>query len=160
MSVELILSALLWMTFATLISQGVAVLLMAWLGLPPGKLAGLPPGKLAHEIVEIQNPAVGACFFIISLAASIFISLMASDGFTADPTFAESAAWIIGGLVVAGVYVIIIFMVAHRLLSPRKGEGIYQYMQREIITEQNVALTFFLGGLAITPFIAVVFQLI
>ena len=152
MSVELILSALLWMTFATLISQGVAVLLMAWLG--------LPPGKLAHEIVEIQNPAVGGCFFITSLAASIFISLMASDGFTADPTFAESAAWIIGGLVVAGVYVIIIFMVAHRLLSPRKGEGIYQYMQREIITEQNVALTFFLGGLAITPFIAVVFQLI
>jgi len=152
MSVELILSALLWMTFATLISQGVAVLLMSWLG--------LPPGKLAHEIVEIQNPAVGACFFIISLAASIFISLMASDGFTTDPTFAESAAWIIGGLVVAGVYVIIIFMVAHRLLSPRKGEGIYQYMQREIITEQNVALTFFLGGLAITPFIAVVFQLI
>jgi hypothetical protein len=152
MSVELILSALFWMTFATVVSQAVAILLMAWLG--------LPPGKLAHEIVEIQNPAVGASFFIISLAASIFISLMSSSGFTPDPTFAEGAAWIIGGLVVAALYVSVIFMIAHRLLNPRKGEGLYKYMQREIIEEQNVALTFFLGGLSITPFIAVVFQLI
>jgi predicted anti-sigma-YlaC factor YlaD len=152
MSVELILSALLWMTFATLVSQAVAIAVLAWLG--------LPPGKLAHEIEDIQNPAVGASFFIISLAASIFISIMASAGFTPDPSFAEGAAWIIGGLVVAALYVFISFNVAYRIMKPRKGESLYRYMQREIIEEQNVALTFFLGGLGVIPFIAVVFQLI
>lgn len=152
MPMDLVLSAIIWTTFATLISQIVSIGLMGWLG--------LPPSKLAHEIVEIQNPAVGACFFIVSLAASIFISLMSSSGFTPDPSFTESALWIIGGLALAAIYTAILFTIAHRLLAPKKGEGLYRYMRREIIEEQNVALAFFLGGLSITPFIAVVFQLI
>jgi uncharacterized membrane protein YjfL (UPF0719 family) len=152
MSVDLILSALFWTTFAIVISQIVSIALMWWLG--------LPPGKLSEEIVIVQNPAVGACFFIVSLAASIFIGLMASSGFTPDPTFAEGAAWIVGGLVVAAFYTALAFSIAHRLMEPVKGEGLYAYLRREIIEEQNVALAFFYGGLSITPFIAVVFQLI
>jgi ABC-type multidrug transport system fused ATPase/permease subunit len=152
MSLELIISALLWMTFAVIVSQATSILLMWWLG--------LPPGKLSEEIAEVQNPAVGACFFIVSLAASIFISIMASAGFSPDPSFIEGAFWIIGGLVVAAAYTAILFSIAYRFMRPKKGESLYHYMRREIIDEQNVALAFFLGGLSITPFVAVVFQLI
>jgi uncharacterized membrane protein YjfL (UPF0719 family) len=152
MSIELVISALFWTTLTVVVSQGVSILLMWSLG--------LPPAKLAHEIVEIQNTAVGACFFVISLGASIFTGLMASGGFTPDPGFLESTAWIIGGVVVAGLYAALLFLLAHRILAPKKGEGFYHYVRREIITEQNAALALFLGGLAITPFIAVVFQLI
>ncbi|MCU0499180.1 MAG: hypothetical protein MUF87_17645 [Anaerolineae bacterium] len=152
MSLDLVLSAVFWTTFATIISQTVSISLMWWLG--------LPPRELAKEIVEIQNPAVGACFFIVSLAASIFIALMASTGFTPDPSFIEGAIWVIGGLVFAMLYVTLLLLFAHRFLAPKKGEGLYRYMRREIIDEQNVSLAFFLGGLTITPFIAVVFQLI
>ena len=51
-------------------------------------------------------------------------------------------------------------LLAHRLLLPRQGEGLRGYIRRELVQEQNAALTFFFGGLAVTPFVAVVFQLI
>jgi hypothetical protein len=152
MSLELVISALLWTTFATLVSQFVAILLM-W-------ALGLPPRNLAREIVEIQNTAVGVVFFIVTLVTSLFVSLMSSSGFTPDPEFLESALWIIGGLVTASIYTVILFIIAHRLLSPKKGEGVYKYLRREIIDEQNAALALFLGGLAVAPFMAMMFQLL
>jgi hypothetical protein len=152
MSVELVISAILWTTLAVIISQGVSIVLMRWLG--------LPPSKLVREIVDVQNTAVGACFFIISLGASIFVSLMTSAGFTPDPPALESALWIVGGVVVAMIYTAIMFVITHRILGVKKGEGVVAYMRREIVTEQNAALALFLGGLAITPFIAVALQLI
>lgn len=152
MSGELILSAVVWATMSTLISQGVAIGLMA--------LIGVRPRALAHELVEIQNPAVGAAFFVIALTASLFISPMASAGFTPDPSLAETLAWLAGGLVVAAAYTLLALLLAHRLLLPRQGEGLRGYIRRELVQEQNAALTFFFGGLAVTPFVAVVFQLI
>jgi uncharacterized membrane protein YjfL (UPF0719 family) len=152
MSIDLVLSALFWATFAIVISQAVAIGLMWWLG--------LPPRKLAVEIEDVQNTAVGASFFIVSLAAAIFISLMSTSGFTPDPSFAEGTFWIIGGLIVASLYTAILFIIAHRLMGRKESESIYDYMRRELIQEQNAALAFFLGGLSVTPFVAVVFQLI
>jgi hypothetical protein len=151
MSVELVISAILWTTLAVIISQGVSIVLMRWLGLP---------SKLVREIVDVQNTAVGACFFIISLGASIFVSLMTSAGFTPDPPALESALWIVGGVAVAVIYTAIMFVITHRILGVKKGEGVVAYMRREIVAEQNAALALFLGGLAITPFIAVALQLI
>lgn len=152
MSVDLVVSALVWAIFATVVSQAVAIGLMWWLG--------LPPRKLVTEIEDVQNTAVGACFFIVSLAASIFISLMSTDGFTPDPTFAEGAFWVIGGLVVASLFTALLFIIAHRMMGRSNNESVYQYMRRELIDEQNAALAFFFGGLSVTPFIAIVFQLI
>ena len=64
-TLEIILSALVYATFATIVSQILGVLIMWWLG--------LKPKQLAHEIEDVQNVAVGAAFFIIALTASIFI---------------------------------------------------------------------------------------
>lgn len=152
MSVELVISAVLWAVFATVVSQMVAILLM-W-------ALGLPPKKLTREIEDVQNPAVGAIFFIISLGAAIFVSLMSSEGFTPDPDALESTLWIVGGLLVASVFTLISWVIAYYIMEPLKGENLYQYLRRELIQEQNAALAFFLGGLAIVPFIAVTFQLI
>ena len=67
---ELALSAVVWATLVTLVSQGVSILVVWWLG--------LPPKKLVHEIEVVQNPAVGAIFFIITLTVSLFISQWAA----------------------------------------------------------------------------------
>lgn len=149
---SLVWSALVWATFAVIVSQGTSILIMWWLG--------LPPGKLTHEIEDVQNPAVGACFFIISLTASLFVGFMTSSGFTPDPSFWEGAAWIIGGVVVASLYTALIFVIAHRLMGRQPNENVYDYIRREIVKEQNAAVAFFLGGLAVTPFISIVFQLL
>jgi|GEM_PF-971980 len=145
-------SALAWATFAVIISQAASIIMM-W-------LLGLPPRKLTHEIEEVQNSAVGACFFIISLTASLFIGLMTSDGFTPDPSLVESAAWIVGGVILGFVYTLILFMIAHRVMGRLPNENVYGYIRREIVMEQNAALAFFLGGLVVAPFISIVFQLI
>jgi len=152
MSMNDLLSAFLWATFTIIVSQAVSVAVMWWLG--------LPPTKLIHEIEDVQNIAVGAIFFIVTLIASIFIGLMATEGFTPDPDALASAAWVVGGLILSIGYTALSFTIAHRVFKPLPGEGVYGYMHREIVNEQNGALAFFLGGLATAPFIAVVFQLL
>ncbi|MEJ2577876.1 MAG: hypothetical protein P8Z68_02120 [Kineosporiaceae bacterium] len=152
MSTELIVSAVVWTTVATVISQGSAIALMA--------LLGVRPRALPHELVEVQNPAVGAAFFVVALTAALFVSPMASSGFTPDPDLWESAAWVVGGLVMAVVYTLVAFMLAHRVLGRRRGEGLLGFVRRELVAEQNVSLTLFFGGLAVIPFVAVVYQLI
>lgn len=149
---DLVASAVAWATFAVFVSQLTSIALV-W-------VLGVPPSKLAHEIEDVQNPAVGACFFIISLTASLFVALMTTDGFTPDPSFAEGAAWIIGGLILGFIYTFILFMIAHRVMGRQPNESVFGYIKREIVLEQNAALAFFLGGLAVTPFISIVFQLL
>jgi hypothetical protein len=150
--------AIAWSVVATLVSQLISVLFMWWLG--------LSPKKLVHEIEEIQNPAIGAAFFIISLTVGLFIGIMASDGFSVnkpeyrDPGFLGGAGWIILALVLGTVLVWISFEIAYRVMGVENNESLYRYIQRELIEEQNVSLAFFLGGLAIVPYIAVIFQVI
>jgi hypothetical protein len=148
---ELVLNTLVWATAATLVSQMAGVLIMWWLG--------VPPKKLAHEIEDVQNVAVGASFFIISLITAIFIGVLAADPSEASSTLA-SWGWIFGGLLLAIVYTLISFMIAHRMLGRIDGESVYTYVQRELVQEQNAALAFFLGGLAVAAFISVVGQII
>ena len=153
-----VVSAIAWTIAATVISQIVSISIMSWLG--------LPPKKLIHEIEVIQNPAVGASFFIISLAVGFFIGAFTSDGFSAnDPTYIEpsifiSTAWIVLALVLGAALTWISFEIAHRIMGVENDETTYRYIQRELIQEQNASLAFFLGGLSIVPFIAVVFQMI
>lgn len=149
---EQLLAAFLWATLAIVVSQVVGVGIMWWLG--------LPPKKLIHEIEDVQNTAVGASFFIISLTAAIFIGVYFSNGFSEVQTFGNSAAWFISGLVLSVIYIAVIFAIAHRIMGRVNNESVYGYMRREIIEEQNAALAFFLGGLAVTPFIAVLFQIL
>lgn len=150
-TLEVILSALIYSTVATFVSQGIGVLVMWWLG--------LKPKKLVHEIEVAQNVAIGASFFIIALTTSIFIGVL-----TADPAPAESLlasyAWIIGGLALATLYAVVAFWAAHRALKPMEGENVYGWVQRELVTEQNASLAFFLGGLLVAPYIAVVSQIV
>jgi hypothetical protein len=147
-----------WSVFATVVSQLISVILMAWLG--------LPPKKLVREIEEIQNPAIGATFFIISLTTGLFISIFASDGFSInsteyqDPGFVAGAGWIFMAFILGTVLVWISFEIAHRVMGVENEESTYRYIQRELIEEQNASLAFFLGGLAIVPYIAVIFQVI
>lgn len=146
-----IFSALVYATAATFISQFLGVMIMWWLG--------LKPKKLAHEIEEVQNIAVGASFFIIALTASIFIGVLTADPAPAE-TLLASYAWILGGLALATVYAGFAFWLAHRMLGRIEGENVYTWVQRELIREQNAALAFFLGGLAVAPYISVVSQIV
>lgn len=153
-----IVFAVAWTIAATLVSQLVSIGLMSWLG--------LPPKKLVHEIEVVQNPAVGASFFIISLAVGLFIGIFTSNGFSinsadyVEPEWWVSTLWIIGALLLGALLTWISFEVAYRLMGVENNESLKRYIQRELIEEQNASLAFFLGGLSIVPFIAVIFQMI
>ena len=152
-TILVVVSAIAWSVVATLISQMVSVIILAWLG--------LPPKKLIHEIEEVQNPAIGACFFIIALAVGLFVGAFTSDGFTTnDPGIAGSTGWIVLALFMGGLITWVSFEIAHRVMGVENEESTFRYIQRELIEEQNASLAFFLGGLSIVPFIAVIFQMI
>jgi len=150
-------SAIVWSILAVIISQVTSVGLMAWLG--------LPPKKLTHEIEVVQNPAVGAVFFIVSLTVALFVSMFVTDLFdtnrqSSDVTYIVGTAWIVGAFLLGMGLSWINFMIAHRVMGRENNESLYDYIRREIVEEQNAALAFFLGGLAIAPFIAVLFQMV
>lgn len=152
MLLDQISAALLWSTLAVVISQLVSIGIMWGLG--------LSPKRLVHEIEDVQNPAVGAMFFVISLAVALYIGVFFGTGYSPETTFERSALWFAAGLLVAHIYVIITLVIAHRLMDRVDNESVYQYLRRELIAEQNASLALFLGGLTIVPFIAVVFQII
>lgn len=152
MFAELLITALIWATAAIAISLLVSVGLMRWLG--------LPLKKLIHEIEDVQNTAVGACFFIVSLTVSLFVSVYFSDGFSETQSFGDSMLWFVGGLVSCWLYTAIILVVIRRALGRVPNESTYRYLRRELIEEQNAALAFFLGGVTVPPFIAVLFQIL
>lgn len=152
MFVDAAISAIIWSAISIIIAQAAGILIMWWLG--------LPPRKLVHEIEDVQNTAVGAWFFILALTASLWVGALASDGFTVAETTVSGAGWIVGGLLVATGFTALNFMIAHRVMGRVNNENVYRYLRREIIEEQNAALAFFMGGLIIAPFLAVLFQII
>src|SRR5262245_50468736 len=106
---SLAFSALVWSTLAVFLSQAISIAVI-W-------MLGLPPRKLAHEIQDVQNPAVGATFFIISLIATLFVGFMTTDGFTPDPSTVESIAWVAGGVLLACIYTLVLFTISHRMMG-------------------------------------------
>lgn len=151
--IDEVFAALIWSTLAILASQFAGISIMWWLG--------LPPRKLVVEIEEVQNTAVGAAFLIVSIAASLYIGVYFSDGYSEiPPEFGEATVWFITGLLASFGYLVIIFVAVHRLMGREYDESVYGYLRREIIEVQNAALVMFLGGLTLSPFIAMVFQII
>jgi uncharacterized membrane protein YjfL (UPF0719 family) len=148
----LILQAIGWAIFATLLSQSIGLFVMY--------LLGLPPRRLVSTIEDKQNTAVGAIYFIISLITAIYVSTVTGDGYDPAGNTAETLAWIFGGAFMGLSLTLIIFWIAHRLMDPLEGENLYGYIRREIIDEENAALAFFLGGLAVAPFLTAVQQII
>jgi uncharacterized membrane protein YjfL (UPF0719 family) len=150
MLLDQIFAALLWTTLAVVVSQAVSIGIMWGLG--------LTPKRLVHEIEDVQNPAVGAMFFVISLAVALYIGVFFRNGYSGQTTFGQSALWFATGLLIASLYMFVTLMIAHRVMDRQDNESVYQYLRRELVEEQNISLALFLGGLTITPFIAVVFQ--
>ena len=148
---DVVLNSLLYATVATILSQVIAVGAMRWLG--------LSPNKLAHEIEDVQNVAVGASFFVISLITSIFIAVLAAEPEEADSVLA-SWGWIFGGLALSLLYSGVSFWVAHRMLTPLEGENPYSWIRRELVDEQNASLALFLGGLMSAAFFSVLGQIV
>lgn len=147
-----VLNATIWAIGVTILSQVISIGVIAFLG--------IPPRQLPHEIEDRQNPAIGAFFLIIALIASLYIGPVSGDGYDPTGSILFDALWIIGGAALALLLTLIAFWIAHRLMDPLEGEGLYGYIKREICEEQNVSLALFLGGLAIPPFVATVYQIL
>lgn len=151
----LMLESIVWTVVIIALSQIISFAIVWWLG--------VPPSQMEHEIEEKQNAAVGAIFFIVSLVVTIFISVLSSNGFTGAASDEAAAIWTIGGVFVGTLLMLINIFIVFRWMGKderQAGEGIYRYFQREIIDEHNLALAFFIGGLAATPYIAILFQII
>jgi hypothetical protein len=160
-----ILLAIGWSVLATILAQVISILFM--------RMLGLPIKKLVHEIENIQNTAVGAIFFVVSLTVGLFVGIFASDGFTPvgerlapDQALSDTGellaqiGWIGMALFLSLVLTWISFMIAYRMMGVQDNESFLRYVRRELVEEQNAALAFFLGSLMIVPFIAVIFQII
>ncbi|MEO0565645.1 MAG: hypothetical protein AAF125_26290, partial [Chloroflexota bacterium] len=64
----------------------------------------LPPKRLRKEIEDVQNPAVGASFFVVSLTVALFVSMFTTALFDpgtvrTDPGYIGGAGWIAGSFV-------------------------------------------------------------
>jgi hypothetical protein len=116
---------------------------------------------------------VGAVFFIVALTTGLFVGIFASNGFTrvgaALPEEVQltgtqellgGAGWIALALFLGLLLMWISFEIAHRIMGVENNETTFRYIQRELVEEHNAALALFLGGLAVVPFIAVIFQTI
>jgi ABC-type multidrug transport system fused ATPase/permease subunit len=147
-----VLGALGWSILSIIVSQGVSIGLMAWLG--------LPPKKLVKEIEVIQNSAVGATFFIVSITVALFVGMFttSSNSPTVVPTIIGGAAWIAGAFVMGWAFSWASFIIAHRVMGRENDESALGYIKRELIREQNASLAFFLGGLSVVCFVSVLFQ--
>ena len=151
--VSLMIDAIIWTIVIIGLSQIISFAIVAWMG--------VPPSQMEHEIEEKQNAAVGAIFFIVTLIVTIFISVLSSNGFTGAS--ADSGIWIIGGVLIGTILTFLNIFIVFRWMGKEEraaGESIYRYFQREIIEEHNLALAFFIGGLAAAPYIAILFQII
>lgn len=152
---RLMLGSIIWTIVIISLSQVISFAIVWWLG--------VSPGQMEHEIEEKQNAAVGAIFFIVTLIVTIFISVLSSDGFTGAASDQDGAIWAIGGVFVGTILTALNIFVVFRWMGKDEreaGEGIYRYFQRELIDEHNLALAFFVGGLAAAPYIAILFQII
>lgn len=145
-----VLGALGWSVLSIVISQSVSVGLMAWLG--------LPPKKLVREIEVVQNSAVGAVFFVVSLTVALFVGMFTTNGTSEAGGILPGAGWIAGALVLGWSFSWLSFIVAHRVMGRENDESALGYIRRELIEEQNASLAFFLGGLSVACFISVMFQ--
>lgn len=153
--VGLILEAVVWTLVIIVLSQVISFGIVAWLG--------VPPSKIEHEIEEKQNAAVGAIFFIVTLITTLFVSVLSSNGFTEIQSATTSAMWISGGVAFGTLLTFLNIFIVFRWMGQEErqaGESMYRYIQREIIDEHNLAFAFFLGALAVAPFIAVLFQIL
>lgn len=152
--VEQAIEAISWSIAATIVSQIVSIVLM-W-------MLGVRPRKLAKEINDVQNPAIGASFFIVALTMALFIGIFASDGFS-DPSNRELRTTLVWGALALFLGLVLMwasFVIAHRIMGVENEESTYRYIQRELVEEQNIALALFLGGLVLPPFIVTIFQVI
>ncbi len=145
-----LLNALLWTVGVTLVTFLLSTILMRW-------LFGLDLREVEREVEDDQNVAVGAFFFIISLALSLFLGFMASDGFTTGAT--PELAWVVYGLLLAFVLAGLGLWFAVHVLSG-SSESIIAYLRREVVDEDNGALALFLGSFVLTPFVITALQLI
>lgn len=141
-----------WSILSILIAQGTSIAIMT--------ILGLPPKKLIHEIEEVQNAAVGAVFFIVSITVAFFVGMFTTNGYTDAGGVLPGAAWIVGAFIMGMGFTWINFIVAHRVMGRENDETVLDYIRRELVLEQNASLAFFLGGLSIVPFISVLFQTI
>ncbi len=151
----LILEAVMWTVIIILISQIISFTIVAWLG--------VPPNKIEHEIEEKQNAAVGAIFFIVTLVTTLFVSVLSSNGFTEVESAATGAMWIFGGVAFGTILTFLNIFIVFRWMGQEEraaGESMYRYIQRELIDEHNLAFAFFIGALAVAPYIAVLFQIL
>ncbi|MEM6527684.1 MAG: hypothetical protein AAF653_05280, partial [Chloroflexota bacterium] len=137
---------------SVIVAQVISISLMWFLG--------LPPKKLVREIEVRQNAAVGASFFIISLAVSFFISQFVTNGQSETVSFLAGAGWITGALALGTLLMWLSFIIAHNVMGRENNETVLDYIRRELIEEQNASLACFLGGLAIVPYISVIYQMI
>jgi hypothetical protein len=152
MNIDVVISAIVWTLITTIVAQTISVMIM-W-------AFGLPPRKLIQEIEDVQNPAVGAMFFVISLSAALFMGKFSEGVPSPEAPALETALWVAGGLIMATVLMLVSVWSAHIIMGKNPGENLFTYLRREIMDEQNASLALFIGGLSVAPFIAVAYQVL
>jgi ABC-type transport system involved in multi-copper enzyme maturation permease subunit len=146
-----ITEAILWAIFATIISQFVSLYLL--------RFFGLPLKQLRREIEDTQNPAVGAFFFAVSLIVSTWVSNLTAGPRSTEYEPIDTLVWTSLGILISVIFTVVSWTIAHYRFQPLEGENVYKWIRRELIDEQNASLALFLAGLAVAPFMAVLYQI-
>jgi len=120
-------------------------------------IMALSPRQVFRHIEHDNNAAVSAVFFIISLLLSLAIGRAFSDPQTVG-TLGEDLLWLLGGLLLASMYCVIVSSLILWLFSHdnQPKETPLAFLRREVQEDKNVGLTLLLGGFACSCFIPVI----
>jgi hypothetical protein len=125
-------------------------------------ILGIRVGDLVAEIETKQNAAIGILFKNVAAVFSGLLLIFTSEGFSASEGLLSDILWAVGGglltLIFAGILAFLLLNWLTRRRSPK--ETPLQYLRRELVQEQNEALTHILMAFLIVVGITVFGQVL
>ena len=106
---------------------------------------------VVREVEEEHNTAVGGAFFIVALLTALWLGKIGGS-FGNEVNLREQLAWTAIGFVIATFVFVVAFNLVFRGICHRRGERLLPYLRREAIVENNAAMIWFIGSLAVVPY--------
>lgn len=155
MNLNSLASAVLWAIGSGLVSLILSAIFMRF-------VLGLKFRDVITEIEEDHNLGVASYFGFFVFIVNLFVGAIATDGFSGSSTsISTDLAWVAFGFIVpAALSVVTCAMAIAYGGTRRDGEGLFGYLRREIVHEDNAALAVLTISLSAMWFLPFWFQII
>jgi hypothetical protein len=144
-----------WSLFSIILAGVISILIVKI-------LLGVRASNLIAEIETKQNAAVGIIFKDVAAVLSGLLLIFTSQGFSPSTNWVGDLLWTLGGGLLTLVFMGLLGFLFLKWLVGRRSsrETPLQYLRRELIEEQNLALAHILMAFLVVVGITVIGQTI